>query len=93
MAEFGDFLTQIAQPPISLVGCPLMHGTGAWLGGFLPMLMGGTVVTTAKLGLDPDLLWGLTETYGVTDLVIVGDAFAKPLLGRPRCRRKARYAL
>ena len=80
MAGYGAFLDAVEQPPISLVGCPLMHGTGAWLGGFLPMLMGGTVVTTSKLGLDPDLLWGLAESHNVTDLVIVGDAFAKPLL-------------
>ena len=81
MAEYADLLLQIESPPICLVGCPLMHGTGVWLGSFLPMLMGGTVVTTAKLGLDPYLLWGLTEEHHVTDMVIVGDAFAKPLLG------------
>ncbi len=80
MAEYPEFLARIDSPPISLVGCPLMHGTGAWLGGYLPMLLGGSVVTTSKLGLDPDLLWGLTEQHKVTDLVIVGDAFAKPLL-------------
>ena len=80
MREYADFLAQIDSPPISLVGCPLMHGTGAWLGGYLPMLMGGTVVTTSKLGLDPDLLWGLAEEHRVTDIVIVGDAFARPML-------------
>jgi fatty-acyl-CoA synthase len=42
--------------------------------------MGGAVVTTPKLGLDPHLLWGLVEEQRVTDLVIVGDAFARPLL-------------
>ncbi len=80
MADYGKMLEQIEVPPITLVGCPLMHGTGVWLGSFLPMLLGGTVVTTAKLGLDPFLLWGLTEDHKVTDMVIVGDAFAKPLL-------------
>ncbi|MEM9621881.1 MAG: acyl-CoA synthetase [Pseudomonadota bacterium] len=80
MAEYAELLEQIEAPPISLPACPLMHGTGVWLGSFLPMLMGGTVVTTSKLGLDPYLLWGLTEQHRVTDLVIVGDAFAKPLL-------------
>ena len=80
MSEYEGFLDSIAEPPISLVGCPLMHGTGAWVGGFLPMLMGGTVVTTSRLGLNPDLLWGLTEDHKVTDIVIVGDAFAKPML-------------
>lgn len=80
MSAYAEYLAKIEAPPISLVGCPLMHGTGVWLGSFLPMLMGGTVVTTSKLGLDPDLLWGLTEEHNATDIVIVGDAFAKPML-------------
>ena len=80
MAEYPDFLASIEAAPITVVGCPLMHGTGMWLGGFLPHLLGGTSVTTAKLGLDPDRLWGLVETHRATELIIVGDAFAKPLL-------------
>ncbi len=80
MSEYPQLLQAIARPPVTLVGCPLMHGTGCWLGSFLPLLMGGTVVTTSKLGLDPDLLWGLTEQHKVSDIVIVGDAFAKPML-------------
>ena len=80
MSEYESLLGSIEAPPVSLVGCPLMHGTGAWFGGFLPMLMGGTVVTTSRLGLNPDLLWGLAEDHAVTDIVIVGDAFAKPML-------------
>ena len=80
MSKYADFLAKIETPPISLPGCPLMHGTGMWLGSFAPMLMGGTVVTTSKLGLDPDRLLGLIEQYNVSDLVIVGDAFARPLL-------------
>ncbi len=77
---YADMLRQVTDPPVTLVGCPLMHGTGCWLGSFLPLLLGGTVVTTSRLGLDPDLLWGLTEAHGVSDIVIVGDAFAKPML-------------
>ena len=33
----------------SLVGCPLMHGTGMWLGAFLPLLLGGTAITTSQI--------------------------------------------
>ena len=80
MSEFADYLQRIEQPPISLPGCPLMHGTGMWLGSFSPMLQGGTVVTTSKLGMDPDRLLGMVEEYRVTDLIIVGDAFARPIL-------------
>ena len=76
-----DLLPAIVDKPVSLPACPLMHGTGVWLGSFMPMILGGKVVTTQRLGLDSDHLWGLVETHRVSDLVIVGDAFAKPLLG------------
>ncbi|NKC01136.1 MAG: AMP-binding protein [Pseudomonadales bacterium] len=80
MAGYPRLLEQIAAPPKTVVGCPMMHGTGMWLGGFLPQLLGGTVISTSKLGLDPDLLWSLVEDYRATDIVIVGDAFARPML-------------
>jgi len=80
LADLPALVRQIAEPPVSLPACPLMHGTGMWLGSMLPLALGGTVVTTPKLGLDPDLLWGLVEEHRVTDMVIVGDAFARPLL-------------
>ena len=66
--------------PVSLVGCPLMHGTGMWLGAFLPHLSGGSVVTMPSLGFDPDRLWREVESKKATSVVIVGDAFAKPML-------------
>ena len=75
-----EYLNSVPEAPVSLVACPLMHGTGMWLGAMVPMSAGGTVVLTSKLGLDPDLLWGLVEENKVTDMVIVGDAFARPLL-------------
>ncbi|MCE2406511.1 MAG: AMP-binding protein [Pseudomonadales bacterium] len=40
----------------------------------------GTIVTISKLGLDPHLLWGEVERNQVTSMVIVGDAFARPML-------------
>src|SRR5204863_4535851 len=33
------------EPAISIPACPLMHGTGVWLGAFVPHLAGGTVIT------------------------------------------------
>ncbi|MEM7099401.1 MAG: AMP-binding protein [Pseudomonadota bacterium] len=77
---YREYLAKIEYPPISLVGCPMMHGTGMWLGCFVPMMMGGTVVSTSKLGLDPHRLWSLVEQHRVSDIVIVGDAFARPML-------------
>ena len=64
----------------SIVGCPLMHGTGMWLGAFLPLLLGGTAITTSNLGFDPDQLWAQVQNKKATNIVIVGDAFAKPML-------------
>ena len=78
--EYRTFLDQVASPPKTVVGCPMMHGTGMWLGGFVPQLLGGTTIATSKLGLDPHQLWSMVEDYRATDLVIVGDAFARPLL-------------
>jgi len=80
LAGYADYLRKLEAPTVSLSACPLMHGTGMWLGAMAPMLAGGTVVLTAKLGLDPDRLWGLVEEHAVTDMVIVGDAFARPML-------------
>ena len=68
------------ESSVVLCACPLMHGTGMWLACFVHMSLGGAVVLTPKLGLDPDLIWSLVERHRVTDIVIVGDAFAKPML-------------
>ena len=64
----------------SLVGCPLMHGTGMWLGAFLPLLLGGTAITSKNLGFDADQIWKQVEDTQTTNIVIVGDAFARPML-------------
>ena len=64
----------------SVIGCPLMHGTGMWLGAFLPLLLGGTAITTSNLGFDPNQLWTQVQNKKATNIVIVGDAFAKPML-------------
>ena len=64
----------------SLVGCPLMHGTGMWLGAFLPLLLGGTSITSKNLGFDADQLWTQVENTNTSNIVIVGDAFAKPMV-------------
>ena len=65
---------------VSMPACPLMHGTGMWLGAFLPMFSGGSVVTISDLGLNPKNVWQEVEKHKINSLVIVGDAFAKPLL-------------
>ncbi len=80
LLNVNQILRERDLAPICLPACPLMHGTGMWLGTMVPLLQGGTVVTISKLGLDPHLLWSEVEENKVSTLVIVGDAFARPML-------------
>ncbi len=58
---------------------PLMHGTAAF-SAFAVLDSGGAVVLCEHTKFDPQELLDTVETHRVTDLSIVGDAFAKPLL-------------
>jgi fatty-acyl-CoA synthase len=64
---------------------PLMHGTGIWLGAMLPHILGNTCVLLESRSLDPDEIWKVVEE-GVSVLIIVGDAFARPMLDALRAR-------
>ncbi len=77
LLALGD---QLDEPPVWLAACPQMHGTGMWLGTMAPLLMKGTVVTLTNRSFDAHELWQTVEREGVTAVVIVGDAFAKPML-------------
>lgn len=65
---------------VSLVACPLMHGTGLNLGALPFMTFGARIVLLRGGGFDPVELWDLVESEGATFLTLVGDAFARPLL-------------
>ncbi len=62
-----------------LPACPFMHGTAHWMA-FGTLYSGGTVVMAPDRHLDVERLWRLIERERVTFLVIVGDAFARPLV-------------
>ena len=81
--EMAGLVTAIAAQglaPVSLAACPLMHGTGLWLGVFVAHVLGGSAVTFRNQHFDSDALWALVERERVTSIAIVGDAFAKPML-------------
>jgi 3-oxocholest-4-en-26-oate---CoA ligase len=65
--------------PVMLPACPLMHGTGQF-SALIAMNGGGCIVTMEGRSFDPHVLWSTVERRGVNSVVIVGDAFAKPLL-------------
>ncbi|MDO8363432.1 MAG: AMP-binding protein [Actinomycetota bacterium] len=65
---------------ISMPCAPLMHGTGMWLGAMIPHLGGAQIVTLQSRSLDPDELLRTAVAEHVTNITIVGDAFAKPII-------------
>ncbi|MGH9032917.1 MAG: acyl-CoA synthetase [Acidimicrobiia bacterium] len=62
-----------------LPACPFMHGTAHWMA-FGALYTGGCVVISPERHLDPVGLWELIAREQVNFLVIVGDAFARPLV-------------
>ena len=73
-------LADAGGTPVSHPACPQMHGTGMWIGTLIPHLTGGTVVTRRTPHFDPAEVFRLVERHRVTDLTIVGDAFARPMV-------------
>ena len=65
---------------IQLPACPLMHGSGL-LTSLTTLVGGGSVVLLDnREGFDPHELWRAVDTHKVTSIIIVGDAFASPML-------------
>jgi acyl-CoA synthetase (AMP-forming)/AMP-acid ligase II len=62
-----------------LPACPFMHGTALWVA-FWAFYAGGTVVISPDRHLDPPRLLQLIADEKVSFLVIVGDAFARPVV-------------
>jgi fatty-acyl-CoA synthase len=66
-------------PYISAPCCPLMHGTGMWIGAMMPHCVGGTVALLTGRRFEADELLEMVERERVNTAVIVGDAFARPI--------------
>lgn len=82
-SEIAGLVTQAIAADNQLISvpcAPLMHGTGVWLGAFVPQLAGGLVVSLTSRSLDPHEVLTVTQEERATNLVIVGDSFAKPLV-------------
>jgi fatty-acyl-CoA synthase len=73
-------VAEAAQGLRALLAPPFMHGAGHWMS-FRTWNSGGTVfVQSTPERLDPVDVWSLIEREGLNFLLIVGDAFARPLL-------------
>ena len=73
-------ITEAGTRMIAIPCAPLMHGTGLWLGAFASHLTGGEVVLLTSRTLDAHEVLRTAQARRATSLVIVGDAFAKPLV-------------
>jgi len=93
--DMAAFVAYVASPPMrlrTLIGPPLMHGTG-WFTAMIAWMTGGTVILMDDpKKFDAAELWRTVERTKPTSITIVGDSFAKPML---RALREAErpYAL
>ena len=81
-AEVGRVAAQLnadGRSPVNLCAPPLMHGTALFLA-ISTFVLGGTVVLLAGRHYDADELLSLVERERVTQMSIVGDAFARPVV-------------
>ncbi len=75
-----EFVAEANTGLRALLAPPFMHGAGHWMS-FRTWLGGGTIfVQSVPEQLDPIDIWGLVERDRLNFLLIVGDAFARPLL-------------
>jgi fatty-acyl-CoA synthase len=65
--------------PVVLPMSPLMHGTG-FFHAVRTLLGGGTVCFATSRSLDGHEVWRAVQENRITDMVIVGDAFGRPLV-------------
>ena len=82
-------ITKEGRGIVSIPTCPLMHGTGMWLGAMLPHCAGARVVMLEGRSFDAKELLQKIGVESATQLVIVGDAFAKPILAALEESREA----
>jgi fatty-acyl-CoA synthase len=68
-----------APGQVLIPACPLMHGTGQF-SALKSMAVGGTIVFLTSRRFDVDELLATIERHRATDVIIVGQAFAGPIL-------------
>jgi len=80
-AETMDEIVAAADGSLkALLAPPFMHGAGHWMA-FRTWNLGGTIyIQSIPERLDPADIWQLVERERLNFLLIVGDAFARPLL-------------
>lgn len=68
------------RSPVTYAAPPLMHGAGMWMGVITPHLFGAPVVLAANRSFDGEAFIHTVAQHKVTTAVIVGDAYARPIV-------------
>jgi 3-oxocholest-4-en-26-oate---CoA ligase len=79
VTELAERADPATPGPVMLVACPLMHGTGQF-SALIALTLAGTVVTLVNRHFDVAELFTAIERHRATNVVIVGQAFAQPML-------------
>ncbi|MEY3679430.1 MAG: hypothetical protein RL547_42 [Actinomycetota bacterium] len=79
VARVAVELNGSGRSPVNMTAPPLMHGTAMFLA-FSTFVLGGTVVLLSGRRFDPSELLRLVERERVSQVSIVGDAFARPII-------------
>jgi len=79
VARVAVDLQKSGRGPVNMTAPPLMHGTAMFLA-FSTFVLGGTVVLLSGRRFDPAELLTLVERERVSQISIVGDAFARPII-------------
>ncbi|MDO8378722.1 AMP-binding protein [Phenylobacterium sp.] len=67
------------RPPLNIICCPLMHGTGQF-SAFITFNLGGAVAVLPSRQFNAVELWNEVERLAADGVVIVGLAFSTPML-------------
>ncbi|WP_255566792.1 AMP-binding protein [Iamia sp. SCSIO 61187] len=68
------------RPFVSLAAPPLMHNTAMGMAALPTLLFGGCLALLESRSLDLEELWDVVERERVASIIVVGDAFARPML-------------
>ena len=79
VARVASELNGAGKSPVNMTAPPLMHGTAMFLA-FSTFVLGGTVVLLGGRRFDAAELLRLVQREKVSQLSIVGDAFARPIV-------------
>lgn len=79
MVDIARRQVEAGAAPVYLVSAPLMHGSGLW-SCFAQLQVGGQLILLESRSMDPAEILTAIQQHHVRSIVVIGDAFARPLV-------------